>query len=176
MSLSRSENRRRSSGVPVGRWIIVGVLFVVLVCISFVLYIRSAEADYRAEANQAIRTAKQEAGLKKTDEAIKHVWDDTVWVVTGKDADGNDIFVWELPDGTVTKEKAADGLAKSQAVSRFREENGNLQIVRIIPGWFQGQPVWEIRYESDPSTDRETIVFYSFKDGAKLKTYDLPGK
>jgi uncharacterized protein YpmB len=176
MSLSRSENRRRSSSFPVVRWIIVAVLFVVLVFISFVLYVRSADAGYRAEESQAIRTAKQEAGLKKTEDAVKHVWDDTVWVVIGKDTDGDECLIWELPDGTVVKKKAAEGLTKSQAISRFRENSGDKKIVRIMPGWFQNEPVWEIRFVSDPAADRQTIVFYSFEDGTKLKTYDLPGK
>jgi len=174
MSLSRLERSR--SAIPVWRWVWLAVLFAALVFLSFALYVRSAEADYRAGETKAIQLAKQTAGLKKTEDAVKHVWDDTVWVVIGKDADGNEMFVWELPDGSVVKEMAADGLTEAAMAARFREQSGGKRILRMLPGWFQGQPVWEIRYESDPKTDRQAIDFYAFKDGTKLKTYDLPGK
>ncbi|WP_027093607.1 DUF5590 domain-containing protein [Cohnella thermotolerans] len=175
MRLSRAESHKRAPVMSVRRWIWLSVCFVLFVCVAFVLYIRSVNADYESERTEAIRLAKSEAGMKETLDAVKHVWDESVWVVIGKDADGVKWYVWERADGIV-KEKADDGLSREQIVDRFNADHPGQEIVRILPGWFQGQPAWEVRYVSDPSTKREAIDFYSFKDGTKLKTYDLPGK
>ncbi|CAM3946010.1 DUF5590 domain-containing protein [Cohnella lubricantis] len=175
MSLSRMEERRRDPVMSARRWTLLILGFLVFLCVIFVIYIKSAGADYQNEKNGAIRLAKQEAGIVKPAEAVKHVWEESVWVVSGKDADGVKWFVWERQDGLV-KERADDGLSEDEAKQRFTEEHPGKQIVRVMPGWFENQPAWEIRYISDPETERQAIDFYAFKDGMKLKTYDLPGK
>lgn len=175
MSLSRAEERKRPSIMTGRRWTMLILGFLVFVCVIFVLYVKSAAADYQNEKDDAIRLAKKEAGIVKQTDAVKHVWDESVWVVTGKDADGVKWFVWERQSGIV-KEKADDGLSEAVVKQRFAEEHPGKKIVRVIPGWFENQPAWEIRYVSDPATERQAIDFYSFLDGTLLKTYDLPGK
>jgi len=175
MSLSRSENRKRAPLMTPGRWILLIAGFLLFAAVWFVLYVRTADADYQSEENRAIKLAKQEAGLKSASEAYKHVWEETVWVVVGKDAEGVKWFVWEKQDGIV-KEREDDGESKDEIADRFGVEHPGKKIVRLMPGWFQGQPAWEIRYVADPSNGRQAIDFYSFKEGSKLKTYDLPGK
>lgn len=175
MSLSRTEQRKRPPIMTGRKWTLLIVGFLVFVCVVFVVYVKSAGADYQNEKDDAIRLAKKEAGIVKSTGAVKHVWDESVWVVTGKDADGVKWFVWERQDGVV-KEKADDGLSEASVKQRFVEEHPGKAIVRVLPGWFEGQPVWEIRYVSDPDTERQAIEFYSFKDGTELETYDLPGK
>lgn len=175
MSLSRAEERKRAPVMTARRWTLLILGFLVFVCVVFVLYVKSAGADYQNEKDDAIRLAKKEAGIVKTTDAIKHVWDESVWIVTGKDSDGVKWFVWERQEGIV-REKADDGLSEAEVKQKFRQENPGKQIVRVLPGWFENQPAWEIRYVSDPDTERQTIDFYAFKDGTKLKSYDLPGK
>ena len=175
MSLSRAEERKRPPIMTGRRWTLLILGFLVFVIVIFVIYVQSAGAGYRNEKDDAIRLAKKEAGIAKTTDAVKHVWDESVWVVTGKDADGVKWIVWERQAGIV-KEKEDDGLNEAAAKRRFAEEHPGQQIVRVLPGWFENQPAWEIRYVSDPESERQAIDFYAFKDGTKLKTYDLPGK
>lgn len=175
MSLSRAEERKRASFMTVSRWIWLIVCFLVFVCVFFVVYVKTAVSDYDDERNAAIRQAKKEAGIAQTIDAVKHVWDESVWVVTGKDESGVKWFVWERKDGIV-KEKAEDGLSSDDIAGRFKEAHPETDVVRVLPGWFENQPAWEIRYVIDAASERQAIDFYAFRDGTKLKTYDLPGK
>ncbi|MBB6635344.1 DUF5590 domain-containing protein [Cohnella thailandensis] len=175
MSLSRTENRRRSHAIPPWRWALLIIGFLVFLCVAFFVYVRSADSDYTAEERQAIRIAKTEAGLKEIDGTYKHVWEETVWVVAGTDEQGEKWMVWERAN-EVVKEKLSGGYNENQIVSQFRLQHPGTNIVRILPGWFQNQPAWEIRYVSDPETKRQAIDFYQFQSGKHLKTYDLPGK
>ncbi|MEK0314080.1 cell wall elongation regulator TseB-like domain-containing protein [Cohnella sp. 56] len=146
--------------------------FIVFVAVLFALYVRSADEDYRRESHDAIARAKQEAGLTKIEAATKHVWEQSVWVVEGRDGTNTEWFVWLRDDGTV-KEKASDGLTQSEAEQRFESGHPGKKIVRTLPGWFSGQPAWEIRYIDDAKEARQAIVFLSFKDGSELKSYNL---
>lgn len=172
MTPSRIAERRRQSPWTGWRLSLIVLGFLVFVAVLFVVYIRSADAEYRVEERAAIAKAKQEAGLKKIDSVSKHVWDDSVWVVEGKDASNTAWFVWERQDGSV-KEKVADGLSEDGIRDRFKSDRPGKKIVRLLPGWFSGQPAWEIRYIDNPDSKRQAIVFYSFKDGTALKTYNL---
>nr|WP_240353833.1 DUF5590 domain-containing protein [Cohnella algarum] len=137
--------------------------------------VRNADADYRRDEAEAIELAKTEAGLTSIDSAVKHVWEETVWVVIGKDAEGVARIVWVRESGAAN-DALANGLSQDQAEQRFASERPGAKIVRILPGWFQDRPAWEIRYVADPETERQAIDFYAFEDGAKLKTYELPGR
>ncbi|SFB17589.1 Uncharacterized protein YpmB [Cohnella sp. OV330] len=172
MTPSRISERRRHSAWTGWRLTLIALGFLVFIAVVFVVYIRSADAGYRGEERAAVSRAKQEAGLTEVDAVSKHVWDDSVWVVEGKDASDTDWFVWLREDGAV-KEKVADGYGEDGIRSRFNADHPGKKIARLLPGWFSGQPAWEIRYIDDPGTKRQAIVFYSFKNGSELRTYNL---
>ncbi|CAI6081040.1 DUF5590 domain-containing protein [Cohnella sp. JJ-181] len=174
MTPSRISERRRHSAWTGWRLTLVIAGFLVFVAVVFAVFVRSADADYRGEERSAIARAKQEAGLTEIEGASKHVWEESVWVVRGKDAAATEWFVWLREDGSV-KEKAEDGLDEAAAAARFQADHPGKKIVRQLPGWFAGQPAWEIRYIDDPASKRQAILFYSFKDGSQLKTYSLIG-
>ncbi|WP_217594999.1 DUF5590 domain-containing protein [Cohnella sp. GbtcB17] len=172
MTPSRIAERRRQSPWTGWRLTLIALGFLVFVAVVFVVYVRSADADYRGEERAAAAKAKQEAGLTEVDNVSKHVWDDSVWVVEGKDASDTDWFVWLRKDGVV-KEKASEGYDAERIRSRFNADHPGKKIARLLPGWFSEQPAWEIRYFDDPASKRQAIVFYSFKDGSLLRTYNL---
>ncbi|MFC3801347.1 DUF5590 domain-containing protein [Cohnella sp. GCM10012308] len=172
MTPSRIAERRRQSAWTGWRLTLIVLGFLVFVAVVFVVYIRSADAEYRGEERAAVAKAKQEAGLIKIGNVSKHVWDDSVWVVEGKDASDTDWFVWLRQDGSI-KEKSGDGYSEEGIRDRFNSDHPGKKIVRLLPGWFSGQPAWEIRYIDDPDSKRQAIVFYSFKDGNALRTYNL---
>lgn len=174
MTPSRISERRRQSAWTGWRLALIIAGFIVFLAVVFAVYVRSADAEYRGEERSAIGRAKQEAGLVKVDRATKHVWEDSVWVVEGKDAANAEWFVWLRKDG-VTKEKAGDGLGEAQVRNLFEASRPGKKVVRLLPGWFAGQPAWELRYIDDPAAKRQAILFYSFKDGTELKTYNLIG-
>jgi uncharacterized protein YpmB len=175
MTPSRSDAYRRRSPLTPGRWALLIGGFLLFLLVLFVVTVRNADADYRRDEARAVATAKTEAGLKRIGSVSMHVWDETVWVVTGKDAEGVEWIVWERASGLV-KEKLEDGLSEKRIRELFASQHPGSDIVRLLPGWFDNQPAWEIRYVADPDTGRQSIDFYAFKDGTKLKTYDLPGR
>ncbi|MFC5403768.1 DUF5590 domain-containing protein [Cohnella soli] len=173
MSLSRTEEHRKSPTLSVAKWCFLVAGFIVFVLVCFYLYVRSSDKDYRDLENRAVRIAKQQAGLKEVTDAASHTWDETVWIVSGKDADGESWVVFEKSDGIV-KEKAANNLTKKQMLEKFEVEHVGVSApIRMIPGWFKGQPAWEIRYWNDAEHQHQSLGFYSFKDGSMLKTYVL---
>lgn len=173
MSLSRSETLRRIPRISWVRWMIVIAGFVVFVIVSFVLYIRAADSDYRSAENRAIAYAKQQAGLVGIDAVDLHAWEEKVWIVTGEDADGEQWMVWERQSEYV-KLKVSENVSEARMIAMFAEAHGGEKPNRILPAWFQGSPAWEIRYWSETGGRHEAIDFYAFKDGARLKTYELP--
>ncbi|MDG0789632.1 DUF5590 domain-containing protein [Cohnella ginsengisoli] len=122
MTPSRISERRRLSAWTGWRLTLIALGFLVFIAVVFVVYIRNADAGYRGEERAAVSRAKQEAGLTEIDAVSKHVWDDSVWVVEGKDASDTDWFVWLRDDGAV-KEKVADGYGEDGIRSRFNADH-----------------------------------------------------
>ncbi len=171
MNLSRSEGQRRMPSLSLVKWLVILTGFVLFVLVSFYVYVRSADSDYRRAENNAIRIAKEQGSLTDISEAISHTWDETVWVVSGKDADGQDWMIFERSNELVRR-KVSENMSKKQMLAKFSQEHGGTPI-RIIPGWFENQPVWEIRYWNEKSKENQSIDFYSFYDGTMMKTYVL---
>lgn len=173
MNLSRSESLRRGAGISWLRWGIVLLGFIAFAAVSFVLYIRSADSDYRRAEHRAIAIAKQQGELVDIERAELHTWQENVWIVTGDDAQGETWMIWERQN-ELLKLKVSENISKSRMIRKFADGHGGEEPNRILPGWFQGAPAWEIRYWSESGKRHEAIDFYSFKDGTKLKTYELP--
>ncbi|MFC5531793.1 DUF5590 domain-containing protein [Cohnella yongneupensis] len=173
MNLSRSESFRRMPRISWLRWIIVIFGFIVFLLVSLALYIRSADSDYRHEERRAVAIAKQQGELTDIDSADLHTWQEKVWIVTGDDAQGETWMIWER-QSELLKLKVSENVSKTRMINKFAESHAGEQPNRILPGWFQGAPAWEIRYWSETGNHHEAIDFYSFKDGTKLKTYELP--
>lgn len=171
MNLSRSEGNRRIPSLSLAKWIIVLAGFILFVTVSFVLYVRSADSEYRNSETTAIRIAKEQGGLTDIDEAVTHTWNETVWVVSGTDADGEKWMIFERMNEVVRK-KLSENTSEKQMLAKFSEEHNGTPI-RIIPGWFNGEPVWEIRYWNEKSKEYQSLDFYSFENGSMLKTYVL---
>jgi uncharacterized protein YpmB len=171
MNLSRSEGQRKFPSLSLTRWLVVVFGFVVFVMVSLVLYVRSADTDYRNAENHAKQVAIKNGGLETVTNVVSHTWDETVWVVTGTDSAGQAWMVWERASELV-KRKVDENLSEKRMVDKFSQEHAGLKPIRIIPGWFEGGPVWEIRYWND-SRNHQSIDFYSFQDGTLLRTYVL---
>ena len=173
MNLSLSESLRKMPRISWVRWMIVILGFLVFVAVSFVLYIRSADSDYRQAERRAIAIAKQQGELVEIDRAELHTWQENVWIVSGEDAQGDKWMIWER-ETELLKLRVSENVSKSLMIRMFADSHGGEKPNRILPGWFHGAPAWEIRYWSETGRRHEAIDFYSFKDGTKLKTYELP--
>lgn len=175
MNLSRRDLRRKEPVVTWKFWVWLAAVLLLSSLALVVWLVRQAGSDYAMEEREAVRRVMREAGLVSVEWAFLHVWDDRVWVVLGTDGEGVRWMVWETPDGYV-REREADLVSEAELRAMIRNDDPERRILRIVPGWFQGEPVWEVRYyRTGPDEDRQAIDFYSARDGTKRKTYDLPG-
>lgn len=173
MNLSRSQSLRRIPSISRTRWLVLLCGFGLFVIVSFVLFIRSADSNHRDAEIKAMQIAGQYIDFSHIDYAVSHTWDETVWVVKGKDSAGEHWMVFERKD-EVVKLKLSENIPEKQIRQKFSDERSGLKPIRVLPGWFQGQPVWEIRYWSQIGSKHQAIDFYSLKDGSRIKTYELP--
>jgi uncharacterized protein YpmB len=174
MTLSRKESRRRLPAITWRLWVWLALWLAVLLIVLLLILVRIAGSSYAAEEREAVRRAIQGAGIVDVEWAFKHVWDEQVWVFLGTDADGERWMVWESPDGFV-KEREADIVTEDELRARLAEDDPQRRIERMVPGWFQGEPVWEVRYRASPDAEHQSLDFYSVRSGIKRKTYELPG-
>ncbi|KIL34804.1 hypothetical protein SD71_17430 [Cohnella kolymensis] len=173
MNLSRSQSLRRIPSISRTRWLVLLCGFALFLIVSFVLYIRSADSNHRDAEFKAMDIAEQYVDFKHIDYAVSHTWDETVWVVKGKDSADEQWMVIERKEGVV-KLKLSENTTEKQIRQKFSDEHSGLKPIRALPGWFQGQPVWEIRYWSQIGGKHQAIDFYALKDGSRIRTYELP--
>ena len=172
MGLSRSERRART--ILRIKWAAAILLFLLVLAFLAALYVWFADAEYRNERNRAIALAYEQGGLTEVESASSYTWEQTLWIVQGKDEEGDAWIIWQHPDGIV-KERLADGYSEAQITAQFELQNPSAELIRVQPAWFEDQPAWELRYRLVAGQDRQGIDFYSFKDGTLIQTYTLPG-
>lgn len=175
MNLSRTESRSRLRQIPLGRWIVAVLLLFAAIAAAFVLYVRAADSDYRDGKRQATALAIEQGELTEIERVTSYTWEESLWILQGKDASGETWMLWERGDGFV-KRKLSESRSEEQMLAQFGLQLPAAEPIRIQPGWFGNAPVWEIRYRQSPDTERQSIGFYSFEDGKLIRTYDLPGK
>jgi len=172
---SGRNGRRRRRMAWFWQWAaLAGVVFIA-VCVLAVIYVRNADAEYRHGERRAIELARTEADLAEADQVVFYTWDESLWIVIGKNREGTPIIVWERESG-VESMPLAEGHTEEEILERFRRDKPDARLVRVLPGWFNGMPVWEIRYMPVPGTKEQALDFYSFRTGQHLKTYTLLGE
>lgn len=122
----------------------------------------------------AIQRAKEEAGLVEAREVYKSVWDKVCWVVEGKDQSGTEIMVWLPEDGAAETKPLSEGLSESQARKVIHERLPNITIVRLVPGIYNNEKVWQLFYKSKT---HHYYQFFRFSDGQPLdEVFTLPNR
>lgn len=171
---ARSERRRRRT-LSFGRWAALTTGILLSLFLLAILYVRNADADYRLGEKQAIALARAQAGLTEADRAVSYTWDETLWIVIGKNQEGEQIIVWERESGIETA-RMEEGFTEKEILEEFRKSRPGARLIRVLPGWFHGMPVWEIRYAKASDAKEQGLDFYSFRTGQLLKTYTLLGE
>jgi len=176
MSLSRTDRRITFRPIRFGRWILALLLLLAAIAASFALYVRSADSGYRNDRNRAVSQALGQGGLAQVDQASSYTWEETMWIVQGKDNEGEAWMLWERSADDIYSIKLSDSYSEEQMLGQFGLQRPAAELVRIQPGWFNDAPVWEVRYRQSQGSDKQSIDFYSFKEGTLIRTYDLPGR
>ncbi|MDP4096610.1 DUF5590 domain-containing protein [Paenibacillus sp. P96] len=161
------------------------VFILILLLIAIYLYYSFVTQEQKQEESTAILKAKQTAGLVATERTWKSVWDHTYWIVEGTDAEKRKIMVWipfqtvqdgpDIPQqGTegVHSELLQNGVSEEQMRTAIMSANPDLEIVRLLPGFYKGEDVWQLFYTNSTGYYYQ---FYKFTDGSPVGTpFSLP--
>ncbi|MBM7564532.1 DUF5590 domain-containing protein [Paenibacillus sacheonensis] len=167
---------KRDPVMSPGRWIVLGIVIAALLLVSFNMYYRYVQSPVWKEQKAAESDAKQRGGLKEIDDSYAYTWDEPIWVVSGRDENGADTYVWLKKDSSITI-KASDGLTKDAVKAKLLQAKPDADIAHIRLGLFGGEPVWEIFYSrKQAGRTNHFYDFYRFRDGSLIVMYKLPSQ
>lgn len=159
-----------------GRWAVIAGMVIVLILLALNLYYQWVQSGIWQEERTAVQRAKDDAGLAEVKQADKFVWDESVWVVQGKDDDGTLLYVWVAED-SVSTVAAADAYPADRLKSDVRRAYPDADIIRVRPGIVEGERIWEVYYgRVEQDVPRHYYSFYDFENGSLLTTYRLPSR
>lgn len=158
------------------KWTLLGISSFLLILLGIQIFYSYVMSDTWSEEKAAIISAQQYGGLMKTDKTYKSVWDkeSIYWVVTGKDAQNQDIMVWvkftedNKPvdgAGAVHSEPLSGGLSEAQMLNQIKSDLPGSEIERLVPGMYEGEYAWQLLYHLNNETKYR---FYRFQDGVQI--------
>ncbi|OAB32576.1 hypothetical protein PMSD_16480 [Paenibacillus macquariensis subsp. defensor] len=163
--------------------ILLAIAIVIVILFGLYRYYIYTMQDQWSEEEMAIAAAKQHSDLIKVTRTEKSVWDNVVWVIQGKDKDDQSLFVWvpftkeykvDETSGAIHSELLQNGLSESQIKAKILNELPNIKEIRLQPGLFNGNNVWQLFYWDQ---DHYYYRFYKFSDGSQLgEQYTLPNR
>ncbi|OWR29152.1 hypothetical protein CDO73_15920 [Saccharibacillus sp. O23] len=163
--------------------ILLSVLIVLILLSGAYLYYMVSMQGRTSERDAAIARAREQANLTEVSRTDKWVWGDNsiFWVVQGTTAAGQEEYVWlkYKDDGTPVEGQnsvlvlpLAGTVSRDDMIARFEAELPDAKLIRILPGIYGNQYVWQIFYKQG---DMRYYRFYGLKDGAATgKTMELP--
>ncbi|GMK42458.1 hypothetical protein PCCS19_55180 [Paenibacillus sp. CCS19] len=172
----RATRKKRAPFMNPKRWTALSLVLLLAVIAGLGMWYNTIfKGIWSAEA-QAKQQAIEAAALSEVDSTEKYVWDETVWVVEGKTADGQELYVWLRDNGTETI-PASNAVSKQQIRNSLLQTKPDADIKHIKPGIVEGQYVWEAFYSrSEGGQQKYEYDFYNFENGTFIKTLKLPAK
>lgn len=163
------------------------ILLTVLVVLSLLsgayLYYTLSMQGRTAERSAAIASARAQGQLTEVEHADKWVWGENsiFWVIQGTTAAGEEQYVWlkYTEEGTPAEGEnafrmmpVAGTVTREDLWNRAEAELPDAKLIRILPGVYQNQYVWQLFYEQG---DTHYYRFYNLKDGSVIgEAFDLP--
>lgn len=165
------------------KWVFLGIVIFLLILFGLYRYYIYIIQDQHSQENTAITAAKQNTELVEVTNVQKSVWDTISWVVEGKDKDKRDLIVWvqftednKLATGqnAIHSELLENGLTENQIRSKIISELPEIDKIRIQPGMYYGEYVWQAYYLDK---DYYYYRFFKFGDGSQVgDRYTLPNR
>ncbi|WP_307467096.1 cell wall elongation regulator TseB-like domain-containing protein [Paenibacillus harenae] len=165
------------------RWIFAVVSILLLIVTTIAIYYKDIKSPRWSDERAVKAEAIEEAQLTEVDQVSKHVWDQVSWFVSGKNADGEQMYVWlqkptdeEMPAAEPIIMKASDAEAEKGIRAKFELAKPEADVLRVQPGLLDGKPAWEIFYTLKTDHNHYYYEFYSFTSGELMNLYKLPAK
>ncbi|WP_172250484.1 DUF5590 domain-containing protein [Saccharibacillus deserti] len=164
--------------------ILLAVLVLLILLSGAYLYYTLSMKERTNERSEAVALAVSKAQLTETGRADKWVWgeDSIFWVVQGSTAAGEQQYVWlqYTQEGKPAEGKsavrimpAAGTISREDMWNRLETELPDADLIRMLPGFYNKQYVWQIFYEQ---AGERYYRFYSLTDGRAIdEPFLLPG-
>jgi uncharacterized protein YpmB len=163
----------RAKKATIRKYVVWLSLTLAAIVLLMFMYFRYVQQDYRSEREAAVSKALEQNELVRVSKAERYVWDQTYWIVYGENESGEPVIVW-VGDDEIYSKKAADGIDRAE-LARTIENQPGVNLLRLTPGVFGGQLVWEAYYnKKEEDINRPYYAFYRFADGALLAVFPQP--
>ncbi|MBD3918838.1 DUF5590 domain-containing protein [Paenibacillus sp. PR3] len=172
----RATRKKRAPFMNPKRWTALSLVLLLAIIAGLGMWYNTIfKGIWSAEA-KAEQQAIEAASLTEVNSVEKYVWDESVWVVEGKAADGQDLYVWLRDNGTETV-PAANAVNEQQIRDSLLQNKPDASIKHVRPGIVDGQRVWEVFYSRSESGEQKyEYAFYNFENGTFINTLKLPAK
>ncbi|WP_079509524.1 cell wall elongation regulator TseB-like domain-containing protein [Mesobacillus jeotgali] len=157
------------------KWILLGVLFVAIITGILVNVYFNAVEPVDAAEKKAVEIAMKETSLSDFTDFNLYSGEETYYVMTGRNAKNEDVYVWinEKNSQLITK-NAKNGITKKEALNKLYQEKNPDQIIDVRLGMARikktDRPAWEIYYRN--SSNNINYYYVDFETGEKLRAID----
>ncbi|MFT9600594.1 DUF5590 domain-containing protein [Mesobacillus sp.] len=157
------------------KWIFFSILIVVTIVGILVNVYLNAVEPVKAAEKEAVQIASNETNLSDFTNFSLYSGEETYYVMTGKNAKQEDVYVWiNEKNSEVITRNAKNGITKKEALNKLYQEKNPNEIIEVRLGMARIQktdrPAWEIFYRNN----NDTINYYyvDFDTGEKLRAID----
>lgn len=145
----------------------------VLLLVGAGFYYRAIQKDHYAQLEEARRAALEQTDMAVIEDMWRFAGDDVCYVAYGTDAEDRALYVW-IRAGEAAAFPADSGIGGDEAAERTKQAAGDADILRVVPGMLDGEPVWEVFYEREEESGvRRYYDYYRFRDGTLVDTLRL---
>lgn len=156
------------------KWILISILILALALFGLHRFYLYVQQDIWQEEDAAVRQAKEQTGLVSSTKVWKSVWDSVCWVVEGKDETGQEMMVWLPEGGEPIVKPLSEGVPESGIRKIIHSEYPGITIVRLVPGIYNNELVWQLFYKEKA---HHYYRFFRFSDGGVLdEVFTLPNR
>ncbi len=112
---------------------------------SFLYVLETAKAPYQSEKHSSQLLAEKYAALKELETFTMYHGKESYASLLGKDTSGKAIGVLIQKDSDkIYLYDLANGISQARA-KKIAKENGAGKIERVVLGYFDNQPIWEVK-------------------------------
>lgn len=148
--------------------------------------------DLWDEEELAIRAAYAQSDIKQVNEVQPFNFEGSYMIVFGEDEVGEQMIVWvamssdesleaeTIEDTThmtapqvVHQAYASEGYNRNLLRLKMRETLPEVDVIKMTPGKYNDEWVWEVLYRKAPKEKRTYYDYYRFSDGALLQTLTM---
>lgn len=152
----------------------LSILILLLLIIGLHRFYIYIQQDLWNGERAAVERAVREAGLTEHTKVWKSVWDEVCYVIEGKNENGQDVMIWLLEGKEPEVRLLSSGVSEDQINSIVRDTLPGIKVVRLLPGVYNSQLVWQLFYKQE---DHYYYRFFSYSTGDPLpEVFTLPNR